>query len=130
MLTRWLTGCGLALLLAGCGEDKSAPPSGAAATPPAQESAMPVAKSPDGAELYTRHCSACHAGGEGHPGTMRLARRPGPVSAVLVERANLTPAYVAAVIRNGLMMMPPFRPTELNSREIDAVAAYVAAAAQ
>ncbi len=91
---------------------------------------MPGAKSPDGAELYTRHCSACHAGGEGHTGTMSLARRPGPVSAVLVERANLTPAYVAAVIRNGLMMMPPFRPTELNSREIDAVAAYVAAAAQ
>ena len=79
-----------------------------------------------GQALYARHCGACHDPGDGHPGTMRLNARVGNDKAVLVQRHDLAPDYVKMTVRNGLEMMPAFRPTELGDADVDAIAAYLA----
>lgn len=79
----------------------------------------------DGRQLYDHHCAHCHDSGEGHPGTMRLAVRSGPEYAVLLSRTDLAPEYVRQIVRRGLGMMPPFRPTEINDHDLAGLAAYV-----
>jgi mono/diheme cytochrome c family protein len=79
-----------------------------------------------GQALYEHYCAACHAAGEGHPGTMRLSVRADAAHAVLIERRDLRPAYVAGIVRNGLQMMPPFRPSELSDEDLSHLAAFVA----
>jgi len=79
-----------------------------------------------GQALYQHYCADCHAAGEGHPGTMRLAVRTDAAHAVLSERRDLPPAYIATIARKGLQMMPPFRPTELSDEELSHLAAFVA----
>lgn len=90
--------------------------------------AMPAAASDsaDGEILYVRHCAHCHDAGEGHPGTMRLAKRLGAARAVLLERDDLPAAYVTQVVRHGLQMMPPFRISEIDDAELAALAAFLA----
>lgn len=90
-----------------------------------ESSALPAATTDPGADLYAYHCGACHDEGDGHPGTMRLGLRSGAAQAVLLERNDLTADYVKTVVRQGLQMMPPFRPTEISAGELDALAAYI-----
>ena len=87
-----------------------------------------AAETENGEMLYVRHCAHCHDAGEGHPGTMRLARRLGAARAVLLERDDLPAVYVTQVVRQGLQMMPPFRASEIDDAELAALAAFVAAA--
>ena len=44
---------------------------------------------------------------------------------MLLDRENLNEAYVQTVVRNGFQMMPPFRPTEISDRELEALATFV-----
>lgn len=92
-----------------------------------QAAAPASAAQADGAALYARHCEMCHAPGDGHPGTMRLHARAGAEAAVLLERRDLVPGYVAEVVRRGFQMMPPFRPTEITDDELERLAGWVAA---
>ncbi|BFM14848.1 hypothetical protein R50073_10310 [Maricurvus nonylphenolicus] len=80
----------------------------------------------DGAQLFNKNCHICHGDGANFPGTERLAVRSGREHAVLENRENLSPAYVKWVVRNGLAMMPTFRPTELSDAEVAAIASYLA----
>lgn len=80
----------------------------------------------DGAALYARHCALCHDAGDGHPGTMRLHARAGPGLAVLLERRDLAADYVAQIVRTGLQMMPPFRPTEISDTDVATLADWLA----
>lgn len=84
----------------------------------------PAAMAADGAALYQQHCAACHDRGPQHPGTVRLADR-WPKEASLLDRQQLPPAFVRVVVRQGLNLMPPFRPGELSDTELDALAAYL-----
>jgi mono/diheme cytochrome c family protein len=79
-----------------------------------------------GKALFDRHCGACHAPGVGTPGTQRLEWSKGAAFAVLEERSDLNADYVRAIVRNGLIEMPPFRPTEITARELGVLAAYLA----
>ena len=79
-----------------------------------------------GEEVYQRYCVACHAPGPGHPGTMRLAIRLGEEKSVLTERKDLQPAYIKTIVRQGILLMPPFRPAEISDRELEALAEYLA----
>lgn len=81
-----------------------------------------------GQVLYQSWCLPCHDAGPGHPGTMALAVRVGEERSVLLERTDLTKDYVGVIARNGLQMMPPFRPTELSDADIEAIWAYMASA--
>lgn len=78
-----------------------------------------------GKQLFDRHCAECHAPGFGHPGTQQLGWIRGPRRAILEERTDLVAPYVIAIVRNGLMEMPPFRPTEISDLELKQLADYV-----
>ena len=111
--------------------DPAPPPKTAPATLTAAQTApspeLALASQP-GRDAYEQHCAACHAAGDGHPGTMRLALRADPAPAVLLERSDLEATYVAQVVRSGLGMMPPFRPTEISDAELEQLAGFVARA--
>ncbi|GGA00448.1 c-type cytochrome [Sphingobium fuliginis] len=82
------------------------------------------AEKPDGAENYVLKCAGCHNPGPGHPGTMLLKQLGRPVPA-LIGRKDLELDYLKAVVRQGLIEMPPFRPTELSDDEIAEIYAYI-----
>ena len=50
----------------------------------------------------------------------------GKTPAVLLERKDLSPQVVATFVRQGVLLMAPFRKTEITDAELAALAAYVA----
>ena len=84
-------------------------------------------KKPDGAENYALMCAGCHAPGPGHPGTMLLEQLERPVPS-LIGRKDLELDYLRMIVRQGLIEMPPFRPTELSDAEIDEIYAHIMSA--
>lgn len=80
----------------------------------------------DGKMVYEENCLPCHAAGPGHPGTMQLAIRHGEEKAVLTQRSDLNVEYVKSIVRQGILLMPPFRPSEISDRELQALAEYLA----
>ncbi len=109
-------------LLAGCGDDQSA---GAGKAGQVTEPTGAMAGTHDGKALFELYCIACHGAGPGHPGTMRLQERLGEQQAVLLNRDELPPDYIKTVVREGFKLMPPFRPTEITDRQLDALASYI-----
>lgn len=82
---------------------------------------------PLGEAVYTHWCAPCHAPGPGHPGTESLQLKyGGKMPAVLVERTDLTPQVVATFVRQGVLLMAPFRKSEITDAELAALAAFVA----
>ena len=81
-----------------------------------------------GKQLFARKCAECHAPGFGHPGTQQLGWTRGEKSAVLEQRTDLVPAYIAAIVRNGLFEMPAFRPTEITDEQLKQLGAYLSSA--
>ena len=90
-----------------------------------------------GQEVFEQRCAACHAAVPkdmiGPPympamaGTQALqARYKDAKPAELEQRTDLTPAFVAAIVRGGLNSMPFFRPTELSNDDLTALGAYLA----
>ena len=90
-----------------------------------------------GQEVFEQRCAACHAAVPkdmiGPPympamaGTQALqARYKGAKPAELEQRTDLTPPFVAAIVRSGLNSMPFFRPTELSGDDLTALGAYLA----
>jgi (+)-pinoresinol hydroxylase len=95
--------------------------SGAQAQSPEQTSAV-SAKA-----VYEHWCAPCHAPGPGHPGTQSLQLKyGGKLPAVLLDRTDLSPQAVALFVRHGVLLMAPFRKTEITDAELGALAAYVA----
>ena len=127
----------LALLLTACGEQSSNPASGVKESNDVSSSNMSsdkfVANEIDPSEpgkfsevVYDEYCADCHNAGDGHPGTMRLAVRIDAKHSVLRERNDLSPAYITQIVRNGIGMMPAFRPTEISDSALAQLAQYVA----
>ena len=83
-------------------------------------------KAVDGAENYARYCAGCHEPGPGHGGTMLLAEKGAKVPS-LIGRKDLEHEYLNEVVRNGLIEMQPFRPTELSDAEIKQIYDYIMA---
>src|SRR5512139_2731213 len=79
---------------------------------------------PSGEKVYERWCAPCHAAGPGHPGTQSLQLKyGGKTPAVLVERTDLSPQAVSVFVRQGVLMMAPFRKTEITDAELAALTA-------
>lgn len=89
-----------------------------------------------GREVFDQRCAACHDPIPEEifgppflppmPGTQALRDRyGGALPAALEERTDLTPAYIEAVVRDGLRSMPFFRPTELSDEDLRALATYL-----
>lgn len=83
------------------------------------------ADTPAGKAIFDRNCAACHAAGSGHPGTERLSQLRGPSKAVLEQRTDLDPVYIRVVVRQGLVEMAPWRPTEISDAELAQLAQYL-----
>jgi (+)-pinoresinol hydroxylase len=82
---------------------------------------------PSGQSVYEYWCATCHAPGPGHPGTQSLQLKyGGKTPAVLLERTDLSPQAVAVFVRQGVLLMAPFRKTEISDAELAALTAYVA----
>ena len=132
----------IVVMLSGCGREEpavvDAPPAVKSQTLAIEQASAPV-KTPSaapsagidptvlkqGREVFVHYCADCHDGGDGHPGTMRLAVRLGAEKSVLKAREDLAQDYIKVIVRNGLGMMPAFRPTEVSDTALDALAAYI-----
>ena len=102
------------LLAAWCNASVAAP----AADPQVQKAA--------GKQVFDKWCAGCHAAAPRMPGTASLAAKYGDsMPAALEARDNLTPAMVRYFVRNGILVMPPFRKTEITDAELDALGAYL-----
>lgn len=116
----------LALALAACSKAEAPAPKegGAAKGPSPIAAAMFGSGSRDqGEALFGRECAFCHVGKS--TGALMLGRRLGKENADLTKRTDLEADYVKAVIRNGLVNMPPFSRVELTDAEADAIAVYL-----
>ena len=84
-----------------------------------------------GAATYEYWCATCHSAGPNMPGTSALqAKYGGNPPAVLIERADLTPEFIAAIVRTGISVMPPFRKTEITDAELAALSEFIVATAR
>ena len=80
----------------------------------------------NGQAVYEHWCAPCHAPGPGHPGTQSLQLKyKGQLPPVLLDRTDLTPAIVSTFVRQGVLLMAPFRKTEITDAELGALSAYV-----
>ena len=80
-----------------------------------------------GQAVYEKWCVPCHAAGPGHPGTQSLeVKYGGKTPAALLDRKDLSPQAVSAFVRNGVLLMAPFRKTEITDAELEALSTYVA----
>lgn len=79
-----------------------------------------------GLEIYEYWCSACHGPEPIKPGTAALqAKYQGALPAALSERNEMTPAFVKLIVRQGISMMPFFRPTEISESDLEALTIYL-----
>jgi mono/diheme cytochrome c family protein len=91
--------------------------------------ASPTERAPaaSGQTAYEHWCAPCHAPGPGHPGTQSLQLKyGGKTPPVLLDRTDLAPQSVALFVRQGVLLMAPFRKTEITDAELATLAAYVA----
>jgi len=80
-----------------------------------------------GEQIYDYWCNTCHGAELIKPGTGALeAKYQGAVPSALAERTDLVPAFVRLMVREGVSMMPFFRPTEISNADLDALTAYLA----
>ena len=81
-----------------------------------------------GEKVYMRWCTGCHDTEIAmNAGTRRLAIRSGEEQSALTDRDDLPSLYIKSVVRNGIMMMPPFRQSEISDDELEALARFLAA---
>lgn len=82
-----------------------------------------------GAELYSNRCGYCHL--PGGMGTnmltvQRMKLGEPPENGLLVNRKDLEPAYIKAVVRAGKGAMPRLTPVDVTDSELEKIAAYLA----
>src|SRR5690606_17587401 len=81
-----------------------------------------------GRAVYDHWCAPCHAPGPGHPGTQSLELKyNGSLPAVLLERTDLGPEAIRMFVRQGVLLMAPFRKTEITDAELEDLVAYMTA---
>lgn len=89
--------------------------------------ASPTAVVARGEQIYAYWCQACHGPEPIKPGTAALqAKYQGNPPATLTERRDLAPEFVKLIVRQGISMMPFFRPTEISNPDLEALAAFLA----
>lgn len=96
----------------------------AAAAAPTKESAPPHR----GKQIYDQWCAICHAAAPRMPGTASLeAKYGGNVPAALEDRTDLSPAFIKYFVRNGVLIMPAFRKTEITDADLELLVDYLKA---
>jgi mono/diheme cytochrome c family protein len=96
-----------------------------AATPDAGAATTRASEHP-GKVIYDTRCGICHGRGERMPGTASLqAKYQGAVPAALEDRSDMPAQFIEFYVRNGVMIMPAFRKTEINDAELKALIEYL-----
>lgn len=81
-----------------------------------------------GREVFRQWCLACHGPGQHTPGTMALYfKYQGQKQPMLEHRDDLTPEFIAVIVRNGISVMPFFRKTEISDKDLAAMSAFLLA---
>lgn len=76
--------------------------------------------------VFDHWCTDCHGPGPRLPGTASLAvKYGGNVPAALEARSNLPPELIRYAVRNGVLIMPPFRKTEITDVDLEALIQYL-----
>ena len=79
-----------------------------------------------GEAVYEYWCNTCHGPEMLKPGTAALAiKYRGELPPALTERTDMVPEFVELMVREGISMMPFFRPTEISDADLEAVTAYL-----
>lgn len=79
-----------------------------------------------GKQVFDKSCASCHAAGNRMPGTASLAAKyGGTIPAALEQRKDMNLEFIRYFVRNGVLIMPPFRKTEVSDAELAALAAYL-----
>lgn len=78
-----------------------------------------------GRRVYQNYCAYCHEPGAGHPGTQLLQLKRGASAALVRGRRELPAEYIRVVVRNGLIEMPPIRPSEVSDADINALVEFL-----
>jgi len=89
-----------------------------------------VPSSRTGKVIFDLHCAGCHKPGNAYAATKQLAIVRGEDLAVIRQRKDLVPVYIKHIVRDGLLEMPPFRPTDINTVELDNLANYIVESAK
>ena len=89
-----------------------------------------VPSSRTGKVIFDLHCAGCHKPGNAYAATKQLAIVRGKDLAVIRQRKDLVPVYIKHIVRDGLLEMPPFRPTDINTVELDNLANYIVESAK
>ena len=80
-----------------------------------------------GEQIYDYWCETCHGTELRKPGTGALAAKyAGTIPAALTERTDLAPELIKLMVRQGISMMPFFRPTEISNPDLDALTEFLA----
>jgi mono/diheme cytochrome c family protein len=79
-----------------------------------------------GEDVFQYWCNTCHGPEMLKPGTAALAiKYQGSVPAALAERTDMVPPFIELMVRQGIAMMPFFRPTEVSNADLEALSAYL-----
>lgn len=82
-----------------------------------------TARQQDGKKLFEATCNYCH-----NPkgwATERLRTRLDESRVLIAERSDLNRDYIRFVVRNGLVNMPAYTPTDLNEAQIQSISDYL-----
>lgn len=82
----------------------------------------------EGKKVFDKWCGICHGKRERMPGTASLAiKYDGNPPAALEERTDMSAEFIRYNVRNGVMIMPAFRATEISNAELDLLVDYLKA---
>lgn len=115
----------LLLSLAGASSSTAVGAADGVAAPGTSDAAETAAHHP-GKAVYDKWCGICHGRGERMPGTASLqVKYQGAIPAALEDRSDMTPEFVAFYVRNGVMIMPAFRKTEVTDADLGVLVEYL-----
>lgn len=84
------------------------------------------ARPSQGKAVFDKWCASCHGTGARMAGTASLeAKYGGSIPAALEQRKDMNPDFIRYFVRNGVLIMPPFRKTEVTDADLAALAAYL-----
>ncbi|WP_218239568.1 cytochrome c [Pseudomonas sp. Irchel s3b5] len=94
----------------------------------ASEPARDVEPGQRGKQVFDQWCAICHAAAPRMPGTASLAAKyGGSLPAALEDRTDMPPAFIKYFVRNGVLIMPAFRKTEIADADLQLLADYLKA---
>jgi len=128
-MKRSVTGCAVALLLVTFDGAAQVPEDGMTSRELGVRLEAPRSRSAlidRGEDIYQYWCSTCHGPEPIKPGTAALAiKYQDTLPAPLAERTDMVPAFIELMVRQGIAMMPFFRPTEVSNADLSALTAYL-----